>query len=117
MEKVQSKLKDSIDKQTLKSLDRLTDTLDTRAEDSAMLEGGDDDDDDNDNNTSPAIDASETTTTEQPVDTRGENKVRISKRSKRQQKHGYRMKAIVSERKHAPATAAEKRKPRFHCAF
>lgn len=109
MEKIQAKLKDCIEKQTLKSLDRLTDALDTRTDDNAMLEG----DDDNSSKSIPAFDASET---KEPSEIKGENKVIISKRSKRKQKHGYRMKAIPIERKHAPEKAV-KPKPRFHCAF
>ena len=104
MEKVQAKMKDSIEKQTLKSLDRLAETLDTRDESAAMT--------DNEDETSATIYAP---SSEAAAEQKGENKVIISKRSKRKQKHGYRMKAIVAERKNADTK--EKRKPKFHCAF
>lgn len=108
MNKVQEKLKDCIEKQTLKSLDRLSEALDTTANDAA----------DNDNqmdeagaSSPPAIDASETTTG------KGENKVMVSKRSKRKQKHSYRMKAIQKKKSAAAAAEKPKPKPRYHCAF
>jgi len=105
MRKVQEKLKGCIESQTLKSLDRLSDALDTT---------NDADDDANTNQmetdikTLPAIDASETAG-------KGENKVLVSKRSKRKQKHSYRMKAI--ERKGRVESEKPKPKPRYHCAF
>jgi len=106
MAKVQEKLKASIEKQTLKSLDRLSEALDTSTtaddnSDAVAME-------ETDAKTllSPGIDASET---------KGENKVLVSKRSKRKMRHSYKMKAI--EKKQSTETAKPKPKPRFHCAF
>jgi hypothetical protein len=101
MEKVQSKLKESIEKQTLKSLDRLADALETRDVEGIMT-----------NDDANETDDRTVDNAEEPI--KGENKVIINKHSKRKQKHGYRMKAIVSERK---AVDKEKRKPKYHCAF
>jgi hypothetical protein len=52
----------------------------------------------------------------------GENKVIVSKKSKRKQKHGYRMKAIVTTTKSLTSSSSqqqtrEKRKPKYFCSF
>jgi len=109
MEKVQSKLKDCIEKQSLKSLDRLADALETgETVDAAMEE---------DDTRAIDIDASETMNVkEMVVASPGENKVMVSKRSKRKQKHIYRMKPIERKNNHKESPKP-KRKFRYHCAF
>ena len=116
MAKVQAKLMDCIEKQSMKSLDRLSEALDTTSPD-------DNNNTDTSSNvapmamdaaneimSSPGIDASET------AGIRGENKVLVSRRSKRKLKHSYRMKAV--ERKSGSETQVEtKPRPRYYCAF
>lgn len=105
MAKVQEKLKACIQKQTLKSLDRLSEALDTStpADDNDSNEVAMEETDAN--FLSPGIDASET---------KGENKVLVSKRSKRKLRHSYKMKAIEKKRS---AETKPKPRPRFHCVF
>ena len=116
MAKVQAKLMDCIEKQSMKSLDRLSEALDTTSPD-------DNNNTDTSSNvapmamdaaneimSSPGIDASET------AGIRGENKVLVSRRSKRKLKHSYRMKAV--ERKSSSETQVQtKPRPRYYCAF
>ena len=99
-----------IEKQSMNSLDRLSEELDTttpgeNADSSvAPMEM-----DSSKAMMSPGIDASETAG-------RGENKVLVSRRSKRKLKHSYRMKAV--ERKSNTETEIQtKPRPRFYCAF
>ena len=127
MEKVTTILNDNIEKQTLKSIDKLVDAFDTTTNDNM--------EDDNDNlkslpmstklsiNANVGIYAGE-----------GENKVIVSKKSKRKQKHGYRMKAIVTATHAAAKQSAKlstiasseeqpqhnkriKARPKFFCSF
>ena len=111
--KVQEKLKSCIEKQSLKSLDRLADALDATTDDVADDEGT------NDRMEEDALASSAIEASCEVVAGKGENKVLVSKRSKRKQKHSYRMKAIEKKRRIAEQQQGDqpKRKPRYHCAF
>ena len=101
MEKVQAKLKESIEKQSLKSIDRLSDILGTTEEAETPMQEDD----------APAIDASETIVGDIDVSkVRGENKVPVSKRGRRRMKHKLKTAAKKEETK-------PKRKPKFFCQF
>ena len=90
MEKVTTILNDNIDKQTLKSIDKLVDAFDTTTNDTM-------DDDNDDSNKSLPMSSKPTINANVGIYAgEGENKVIVSKKSKRKQKHGYRMKAIVT---------------------
>lgn len=104
MKKIQEKLTDCIDKQSLVSLDRLSEALDTTNNDDGIGQMEQDD-----TSKLSAVDVSEI------PESKGENKVIVSKRSKRKQKHSYRMKAI--EKKHRDENVKPKCKHRYHCAF
>jgi len=111
MSKVQAKLKNCIENQSLKSLDRLSEALDTSTAEDDNLTGSQMETEEQ-LLASPAIDASETTRM-----AKGENKVMVSKRSKRKQKHSYRMKGMEAKKRAAESAEKPKAKPRFHCAF
>jgi hypothetical protein len=110
MAKVQEKLKVCIENQSMKSLDRLSEALDTTTTNNDQTESAEPMETDvSKTMMSPAIDALETAG-------KGENKVLVSKHSRRKLKHSYRMKAV--ERKISTETETKaKPKPRFYCAF
>jgi hypothetical protein len=103
MEKVQGILSDNIEKNTLKSIDKLAAALDTTDNSVDDMERDDNEALTNKGNDRIGI-----------YEGKGENKVIINKKSKRKQKHGYRMKAIVTTQR---KQKSEKLKPRFYCSF
>lgn len=120
MAKVQAIMQDSIEKQTLKSLDRLADALETTTpeeENPMMMVQVDDNPVGKDATTDGVAEKQQQSKESEDSLFKGENKVMINKNCKRKQKHGYRMKAIVGDRKAAATAKKEKRKPRYHCAF
>lgn len=96
----QSKMKECLEKQKLKSFDKLSNALGTNT----SGEGKPD-------HTSMRMDEDPATTLP------GENKVIVNKRSKRKQKHSYKMKSTLPKQKEDPSPAKVKRKPRFFCQF
>jgi hypothetical protein len=107
MEKVTTILNDNIEKQTLKSIDKLVDAFDTTTND--IME------EDNNNNNDELSKVSLPISLKPSINANvgiyageGENKVIVSKKSKRKQKHGYRMKAIVTATKSATITKQQK---------
>jgi len=101
MEKVQAKLKESVDMQSLKSLDRLSDMLGTADDAETPMQDYE----------TPAVDASETIACDIDVSkVKGENKVPLSKRRRRRMKHTLKASAKKEETK-------PKRKPKFFCQF
>ena len=109
MAKVQEKLKVCIENQSMKSLERLSEALDTTPANDDLTESAEPMETDVKTMLSPAIDALETAG-------KGENKVLVSKHSRRKLKHSYRMKAV--EKKISTETETKtKPKPRFYCAF
>ena len=128
MEKVTTILNDNIDKQTLKSIDKLVDAFDTTTNDTM-------DDDNDDSNKSLPMSSKPTINANVGIYAgEGENKVIVSKKSKRKQKHGYRMKAIVTatsaakQSAHSTTTATTagteqsthqriKARPKYFCSF
>ena len=126
MEKVTTILNDNIEKQTLKSIDKLVDAFDTTTNDNM--------EDDNDNSKSLPMSSKLSINANVGIYAgEGENKVIVSKKSKRKQKHGYRMKAIVTAT-HAVAKQSAtlstiasseeqqphkriKARPKFFCSF
>lgn len=120
MKKVQAKLKNCIENQSLKSLDRLADALETTSDgETSVADDGSMEIDADDKTV--AIDASETmNVVNESIIAPAENKVLVSKRSKRKQKHSYRMKAIERKKNSIAEQAANdkpKRRHRYHCAF
>ena len=126
MEKVTTILHDNIEKQTLKSIDKLADAFDTTTHDM---------EDDNDDSKSLQLPSKASINANGGIYAgQGENKVIVSKKSKRKQKHGYRMKAIVTATtaaKQSAQTATSstidssdqqqqkriKARPKFFCSF
>jgi hypothetical protein len=105
MSNVQEKLQQNMEKQTMKSIDRLSETLMTSQNS------------DPENESTMAVDipeASDSRQNESRVeDCRGENKAPVSKRS-RKKKNPYRSK---NEAKAAESASTDKRRPRFFCQF
>lgn len=99
LEKQQKKMNDSLEKQTMKSYNKLSEALDTETFTMEVEEG----------KPSPGIEASETRGVVE--DSRGENKVPFKKQ--RRKKNNYRNK--IGELKQVEAQ--EKKKPRFFCEF
>jgi hypothetical protein len=101
---------ENIEKSTLKSMDQLAEALDT----TSPGEDNDEMDQDREERVGRGINASIGI-----YEGKGENKVIINKKSKRKQKHGYRMKAIVKGTKSSQRKqeTSEKPRPRFHCSF
>jgi hypothetical protein len=99
MSKIQEKLKETIEKQSMKSLERLTDLFDaSQGPQSTMdVDGGEE---------GVAVDALETVS--KPLDLKGENKIPTKKGKKR--KH-----AIKAEK--PKRQQREKRRPKFFCQF
>jgi ribosomal protein L21 len=114
MEKVTTILNNNIEKQTLKSLDKLADALDTTTTsttDDVVME-----EDDKSVQSGRSSKSNTKISTDGIYEGKGENKVIVSKKSKRKQKHGYRMKSIVTV---TTATARKRVKvqPKFFCSF
>lgn len=104
MKKVQDKLKECIGKGAMNSLEKLSSQLGTTAhQQQAMM--------DEDERSVPDIDASETVATIDVSKVKGENKVPVSKRSKRRK---HKLTAAAKEKKAAETT---KPRPRFFCQF
>lgn len=98
MAKIQEKLKANISKQSLNSLEKLSDQLAVDTEDNEALTNNDD----------PAIDASETI---DPKQARGENKVTVSRKNRRKTK--FTLKSGETK----PPEGRGRRQPRFFCQF
>jgi hypothetical protein len=118
MDKVQKRLKESVGKQSLESLEKLSTLLESDGhgmEEDHRNEGNDD----LQMAASPAIDAAETSApTHATVEIRGENKAPLSKRSKRR-KHtlGSRRPENYGNGKKSLVSTDSKPKPRFFCQF
>ena len=111
MEKVQAKLKECVEKQSMNSLDRLSATLGTgEAPDSEKLTMEVEEAETN----VPAIEASETTGMLSANDYKGENKAPISRRS-RWKKSRYRK--TLNEQQKKPDQEHTKRRPKYYCKF
>jgi hypothetical protein len=109
MKKVQARLKESLERQSLNSLERLSSALGTEpGQESERME---------EDEPLPAIDAGETAGTTLNKEVRGENKVIVSKRSKRKQKHSYRMKGMERKQRVEAEGEKPKKRPRFFCSF
>jgi hypothetical protein len=122
MDKVQKRLKESVGKQSLESLDKLSTLLDS---DQQIGQGMEEDllhdagDGDRHLAASPAIDAAETSApTHSTIDIRGENKAPLSKRSKRRKhKLGSKRPENYGSGKKSPVSTGSKPQPRFFCQF
>ena len=99
MAKVQAKLKECVDKQSLKSLDHLSAQL---ATDAAP--------------TDEAADVMQVPVEAGVMDVKGENKAPVKKRSKRKHKLAAKKKKEESSDK-MQGVSTEKRWPRFFCQF
>jgi hypothetical protein len=117
MEKIQKKLKESVEKQSLESLGKLSSLLEGEQ---PMEDDQDDADDDAADTALPAIDAAETTFGVAPSEIRGENKAPVTKRSKRRKHQLARRRdgdrgGGIGEK---PSTrSGSKPRPRFFCQF
>lgn len=122
MDKVQKRLKESVGKQSLESLDKLSTLLES---DQQIGQGMEEDNQYNSGDAdlrlaaSPAIDAAETSAPiHAAADIRGENKAPLSKRSKRR-KHtlGSRRPEKYGSGRKSSVLTDSKPKPRFFCQF
>jgi hypothetical protein len=102
-------MNENIEKSTLKNIEELADALDTTTD-----EGIDEMDDVREEKALHGINANIGI-----FEGKGENKVIINKKSKRKQKRGYRMKAIVTKANSTMQRrdSSGKPRPRFYCSF